>query len=523
MASRRHRDIVGVVLSVAWLAACGPAERSSPADEPAPEVEQELVVGAGEDEFTVQANRQRLGMYPLNASICEPLVRLTHDFRVEPWLATRWEFRGDNTFRLVLRTGVRFHDGSPLNAAAVKHSLDRTTDRIQHSFLSGESVRIVDDSTVDVRPARPNLRLIEQLVHPSYSIVAPGTDPAVRPICTGPFRFVDYVPHTRLVVARNDDYWGEKARLQRLTLRFIPDENTRALALRSKEVDAIVDVNRSAVDALRRDRDIRVVMAPPGAVILMYLAVRGRAPHTLLGDRAVRRALALAIDRRALAERILDGHATVAHTVNPPAVLGRYAALVQGVRHDPREAARLLDATGWRLGGGNVRAKNGRRLALRMITQPGGVDRAVAEYVQAQLAAVGIEVAIEALDAAAYQHRLNAGRFDLDIEVPNQNDANPAFLLALRWYSRSNVQSAAFMAPGDRYDAAVEEALSALDHEQVQAKAGAAMRILVDDEAAAIPLAGVYRIYAMRQRVRGLDRPHPARTHQWWNTVWLDR
>ena len=522
-----------VVLALAALAGCertapdheagGRAARRTPDDAAEPHAQQELVVGAGQDEFGLALNRPRLGMYPLNAGICEPLLRLTHDFQVEPWLATRWEYRGDNTYRFTLRPGVKFHNGQPFNAEAVKYTIDRAvSNRNDYSFLSEESVRIVDDSTVDIRPAQPNLRLLEQLVHPTYAMIAPGSNPAVQPVCTGPFRFLEYVKQDHLTVARNDAYWGEKARLNKLTFRFIPDEHTRALALQAGDVDAMFDVNRSMVRGLRATGGVRIVTAPPGAVILIYVAIRGKTPHTPLSDPVLRRAVALAIDRKALVERILEGHATEVSTVNPPAALGPYASQVTGVPFDPGQAARILDAAGWKVSRGNIRAKNGQRLTLTMITQPGAVDAALAQFVQAQLAQVGIEVKIEQLDPGAFENRLNAGQFDLDIEVPSQNDANPAFLLALRWYSKSNVRSTVFFAPGPRFDAIVEQALAAPDREQVQNKAAEAMHVLVDEEVAAIPLAGIYRIYAMKDRVRGFE-PHPSRLNQGWSTVWLAR
>lgn len=516
--------VVAPVLVTLMLLISAGCERAEPtAGQPRPADKQEMVVGAGADDFVLEINRHRLGMYPLNANICETLVRLTPDFRVEPWLATRWEYRGDNTFRFTLRPGIRFHDGRPFDATAVKFSLDRAARTgIGHSFLSGESVRIVDDTTVDVRPARPNLRLVEQLVHSSYSIVAPGSDPAVHPVCTGPFRFVEYVRGNRLTVERNDDYWGKKARLRKLTFRFIPDENTRALALRSGEVDAIFDVGRSMVAGLEKSPGIKVVAAPPGSVILTYITTRGRPPYTRMADPAVRRAVAMAIDRQALAEGILEGHAAFVNTVNPPAVLGSYARLVKGVRHDPAEAGRILDAAGWKMGNDRVRVREGQRLSLVMITQPGSVDPAIAQYVQAGLAQVGIETRIEQLDPGAYTSRVNGGQFDMDIEVPTQNDANPAFLLALRWYAASDVKSAVYMAAGARFDALVEQALAATDHEQVQRSAAEAMHLLVDEEAAAIPLAGIHRIYGMKTRVHGFE-PHASRLNQWWNTVWLSR
>ncbi len=483
---------------------------------------QELVVAAGQDEFGLELNRHRLGMYPLNAGVCEPLVRLTHDFRVEPWLAARWAYRGDGTYRFTLRQGVRFHDGRVLDAASVKYTIDHSVaTRTQYSFLDEHSAQVVDDSTVDIRPGRANTRLLEQLVHPTYAIIAPGNDPAVHPICTGPFRFVEYVRQDHLTVERNESYWGEKAKLRRLTFRFLPDDNTRALALRAGDLEAIFDVPRSMVAGLEHTSGITIMTAPPGAVIVLYIATRGRGAHARLADPMLRRAIAMAIDRRTLVEQVLDGYGAMVNTVNPPTVLGQYASRVTGVPYDPTGAARLLDRAGWTAAGDQrVRSKGGERLTLTLIAQPSGVDRAVTEYVQAQLARVGIDMRVERLDPAAFESRLNGGEFDLDLEVPNQNDANPAFLLALRWYSKSSVKSTAFLAAGPRFDDAVEQALSAPDHETLQRRAADAMHILVDEEVAAIPLAGIYRIYAMSSRVHGFD-PHPSKTNQWWSTVWL--
>ncbi len=512
-----------VVGALFGLPGCDGPRAEAEVDSTVPAERQELVVGAGADDFVLEINRHRLGMYPINASICESLVRLTPEFGIEPWLATRWEYRGDNTWRFHLRTGVRFHDGQPFEAEGVRYSLHRAvrTD-IGHGFLTENSVRVVNDTTVDVRTSQPNLRLVEQLVHPSFSMVAPGSDPATRPICTGPFRFAQYVRGSHLTAERNDRYWGEKAKLRKLTFRFIPDDNTRALALRSGEVDLILDVHRSMAAALEAAPGIRVVRAAPGAVMLVYIATRGEPPYTKLADPTLRRAVALAIDRQLLVDRVLEGEAAAVPTVNPPVVLGRHAARVKGVPHDPREAARLLEAAGWRVGGDGVRVRDGDRLRLTMLTQPGSVDPAVAQFVQAELARVGIEVEIEQLDPGAYSSRINSGRFDLDIELPNQNDANPAFLLALRWYPKSEVASATFMAAGARYDTIINQALAARDREQVQEKAAEAMHLLLGEQVGAIPLAGIYRIYAMKNRVQGFE-PHPSKTNQWWNTVWLAR
>ncbi|HXG69570.1 MAG TPA: ABC transporter substrate-binding protein [Gemmatimonadaceae bacterium] len=480
-----------------------------------------LVIGVAGDEYGLQLNRSRVGMYPLNASICEAPFRLSQALATEPSLGAKAEHRGGNTLRVTLRGDVTFHDGTPLTAIAVKETMDRSVRlRTQYSFLSDSSVRIVDDTTIDITPSVLNLRLAEQLAHPTYGVTATGTDPTIRPICTGPFQFVEYVPKSHITVERYDGYWGQKARIKRLTFRFYPDDNTRALALRAGEVDGIYDVNRGMVRSLQKLPGIRVVTSPPGAVMLMHVATRGAAPYDLMSEPALRRAVALGIDRRLLVDRVLGGYASVVSTVNPPVVLGRHAPLVNGIAYDADAARRTLDSAGWKAAADGSRSRRGRRLELSLISQTGVVDRAVLEFVQAQLAQVGIRVRVEQLEAGAFESRLNSGRFDIDIEVPNQNDANPAFLLALRWYTKSNVRSAPFMLAGPRFDSLVAASLAAPERDAAQRFAALAMHELVDRQAAAIPLAGIFRIHALSTRIRGFE-PHPARVSQSWSEAWV--
>ena len=466
-----------------------------------------LIVAYGADEYPLALNRERLGRYPLNAGICEPLVRLSTDFAVAPALAVRWKPHGPDAVEFVLRHGVTFSDGAPLTARAIASTFAQAARaHLDYSFLSDSSVRVVDDTTLLVRPAQTNRRIVDQLVHSTYSILEPGSDATRHPICTGPFRLSEYVAHDHLTVIRNERYWGPRARIDTVIFRFIPDETTRILSLRSHDVDAIVDVARANADALARVPGIRVVTAPPGAVIVMYMNLNGTGSFAQLRDVRLRRTLAMAMDRRTFVTSVLAAGAIVASTVNPPHVLGTYASLVHGVPFEPASAMAMLQ---------------GHRRVLKLIAEPGSIDRATVEYVQAELARVGVDVTIDPLDAAAYNSRLNSGTFDLDLEVPNQNDANPAFLLALRWYSNSNTQSARFMHASPRFDTLVERALVSTTEDGARRAAAEAMHQLVDVEVGAVPLAGISRLYAMSDRVRGFV-PHPSRLNQDWSTVWLD-
>ncbi len=485
-----------------------------------PQGEQVLVVGAGDDGFQTPTTKPRLAMYPLNANTCETLVRMNPDFGTEPLLATSWEYLGDNTFRFHLREGVTFHNGEPFTAEAVRYSMQRLVEKEIDflAFLGPDSVTVVDDHTVDIRPEQPNLRLVEQIVHPSYSILAPGTEPENEDVvCTGPFRFRDYEPDDRLVVDRFDDYWGESAQLEEMTFRFIPDDQTRRLALESGEVDIIFDVPRQQVSDIEARDDLELATADPGAVMVARMNVKGAEGHQLLTNEEVRRALGLSIDRQALVD-LWDGHANIVPTVNPPAALGTYADLVEGFTYDPDRARQILEEAGWTEGDNGIRQRDGQRLSLGLLFEQGD-DIQPLEIIQAHARQVGIEIQLQPLpEGTSISDRAAEGQFDFTVWTPNQNDANPSFLLTLQWWSQSRVPWTTYQHPGGRFDELVAQSLATPELDEARRLAAEAQQVLIDEQAAAIPLVGIFRIYAMKPDVQGF-RPHPSRNNQTWATV----
>lgn len=486
------------------------------------------MVSFGPDEYvTDEINMKRLGMYPLNAGICEPLVRLATDFSIEPSLATSWEYVGDNTFQFELRDGVTFHDGSELDAEAVKYTLDYTAQEPatgSFTFVGEGSTKIVDERTVSVIPTQPNLRLIEQINHPTFGIMAPGSDPLENqdPVCTGPFVLDSYQEEQQLVVTRNEDYWGDQAQLDKITFRFIPDDSTRAAALQAGEVDVILVTEHGIVESLEQDPRLKVVNAPPGQNIVIYIAQRGAGGEKVTADPAVRRAIAHAIDRETYVNDVLDGRAELVHTINPPAILGEYADMIQGIPYDPQAAEQLLDEAGWTEGADGIRTKDGERLSIDIIFDPARITLSTPEYVQEQLRQVGIDARVLQLEAAAYLERLETGDYHLDISAPNQNDGDPAFLLALRWWSKSATPNAKFISPGPgtEFDRLVARTRSTTDPDELRRLAAEAMKVLVEEEVAGISLAGTYRIWVMRREVEGFE-PHPSGINQSWDTIYL--
>ena len=492
----------------------------------APADVQELVVGVDADPWVeAETNRKRRPNYPLNADVCETLVRMNTDFQVESGLAD-WEFVGDNTYRFTLKDGPTFSDGTPVTAEAVEYTIDYTVQEPQtgSAGLGPDSPTIVDGSTVDITPETPNLRLLEELTHPTFSVLAPGSDPLndVNVTCTGPFEVVSYEPERELVVARNENYWGDPAELDKITFRFYPDDTTRTLALQNGEVDLVTEIPQGIVSSLEGLPGVKVERGPAGRVMVLNMARRDLAgADKILADPLVREAVAASLDQEALVEGVLDGNAEVINTVGPPAILGEYAAQVQGVPFDPDEAGRLLDQAGWTRQGEGVRTKDGQPLALDILFA-GTINVAIVEFLQSQLEDVGMQVNIDQLEAGSSADRIEAGEFDLNIVVPNQNNADPIFLPALQYSTQGINTQAPFISPGPgtEFEEIVLQVQATADPDEVRRLAAEAHRLLVDVEFAAVPLAGLNRIFAMREEVQGVEI-HPSDTNQRWSTVFI--
>ncbi|MDQ6737587.1 MAG: ABC transporter substrate-binding protein [Gemmatimonadota bacterium] len=478
-----------------------------------------LIVAADGDGYGLGGDAE-LGLYPLNANIYEPLARLSPDYHAEPMLATRWEFLAPNTWRFHLRRGVRFHDGSLFTAAAVRWSMERMAKRgAGATSIAPGSTRVVDDSTVDITPVLPNRRLPEQLTHPVYSIMAAGSDPAQHPIGTGPFRLVDYRPSDRITVARFDGYWGGRALLAGITFRFIPDPASRVLMLRAGEADV--------VEAFPREiSDPRIVRSPVSGYEALDVTIHGVRPYDLGSDRAIRRAIAAAVDRTEIARNVWRGAAETTPTVVPAALLGAFASRIHGSTFDPAAARAILDSAGWRVGAGGIRRRGGRPLVLTLIVGfPNPyIHRPMPELVQSFLRNIGIDLRIvEVPDDAAYQARIRSGEGDLWAEAGGQNDANPCFLAQLLFYSGPRLHPSGYahlFAPGPTLDRFVVACRDAQTRTEAERNAAEAERVLVDDDFVIIPLAATRRVWGASARVRNFV-PHPSSLSQRWERVTL--
>lgn len=521
----------GALIVVLLTASCGSDEPSRGEAQALAEV-QELVIGAPENTTEIKPPPEAnvaLGYGDANAPVFETLVRMPPDFSIEPLLATEWEFEAPSTWRFKLREGVTFHNGDPFNAEAVAYTVNKLWAKQDANILGvdSDSAKVVDEHTVEVTTKEPNLRLVEQLVHPSNAIQAPdtyageGTEPKSTPTGTGPFQFVSYDKPTEMVVKRFENYWGPTPTLQKITFRFIPDDNSRVLALRAGEVDAIYDVPREQANQLEQAEGVHIARSKVGAYDALLVNSHGERPYDILGDPQVRKALTHAIDKQTVVDNVWKGNAEVMNTVIPAPVLGQYADLVRGYPYDPNRAGQLLDEAGWTMGSDGIRTKDDRSLKLTLVVVDAELQRPMPELVKSQLKKVGIDLQIDVPgDANVYYDRIESGKGDLFAEVGNQNDANPIFLGAIF----TGVQPGGFSSYGEafgphgRYDEIFKKAFTTPDTEEVRRMAAEAMHVAVDQYVAGIPIAGIYRIWGLSDRVQGFQ-PHPSAVNQYWSMV----
>jgi len=331
--------------------------------------------------------------------IYETLVRVTPDNQVVAGLATEWTFVEPTRLRFTLRSGVSFHDGSELDAAAVAASLERLLDpataapgRFVVSAIA--AVEVVDAMTLDVVTREPFAPILSHLAHPVASVVPVGlADTLARqPVGTGPYRFVAWVDGSQVELVANDGYWGGTPAIERVVVRIIPEVSTQIVELRSGGVDIIFNVPPDNYISLQGDAQL--VTASIEGWGSAHLGINMADPA--LADLRVRQAIAHAIDKALITEEFLRGLASPAVAPIPSTVRFAASDLVEPYPYDPEGARALLAEAG---------ATN-LRLRLDVFQNPD--LEAVAQVLQFALAEIGIDLSIRVQDFAAYTQAVEA-------------------------------------------------------------------------------------------------------------------
>ena len=404
------------------------------------------------------------GVHTAAGLLYDGLLALDDSLRPSPALAVRWEVEdGGARYRFHLRRGVQWHDGAPFSAADVVFTFEqmllRYHARTRASMGSSlVSVAAVDDSTVLFTFRRPYAPLLQQLdvseapILPAHLYA--GRDPLrnpvnVAPVGTGPFRFVSYTPHSEIRYAVNDRYFRGPSALKAVVLRIIPDEDTQVAALEAGEVDWLFTVPGPARRRLARDSRVRLVrsaLSAGGSNCITTLGFNLERPW--FRDLRVRKAIAHAVNRPQFVERVLFGEGRAADAPISSGIAFAHASDIAVPAYDTVEAARLLEAAGWRRTGTGPRiargvagVKDGTPFTIGFKGMPSQI--VYGDLLRAQLHAVGIDFRPEPLEQAVFAASVFTAR-DFDTAIGAYCNGTDPEIGVRRMYVTSSIAPVPF-------------------------------------------------------------------------------
>jgi peptide/nickel transport system substrate-binding protein len=362
----------------------------------------ELVVAEGVEVGQLDPHRARATQdYTYGEAVFDTLLRLT-DGVISPKLAVSHRLIDDRTWEFKLRKGVKFHNGDPFTAKDVKFSFDRMLDPATknpqiHLFMTMEKTTIIDDYTVTVTTKGPDPLLEKRLclgasIIPSSYIEKQGIEEFLKkPIGTGPFKFVNWTKNDRMTLEAFKDYWGGAPKLDRVTIKPIPEASSRVAALETGEVDIITNVPPFLIPKLQGKKGIGVKTVLSGRIILVNLNTRedGQEP---LKHQKVRQALNYAIDKKLIIDKILMGSA-----IERAALLTNYHygfdPSIKPYPYDPERAKKLLAEAGYKDG-----------FTLDFVTPSGRylMDKEVSEAICGMLNKVGIKTDLRVMEFGTF-------------------------------------------------------------------------------------------------------------------------
>jgi peptide/nickel transport system substrate-binding protein len=398
-----------------------------------------------------EASRSNVGRV-VKQNINETLTEINpKDGSITPRLATEWEQIDPLTWRFKLREGVKFHDGEPFNAEAVKFSIERTLDdridcEIRIKFFGGMEVTpvVVDDYTIDIKTSEPAPILPTMMG--TMTVVSPNTVVGERtrePVGTGPYTFDQWDVGEKIVLKRFPDYWGEQPDVETATYVFRTESAVRAAMVETGEAD--IAPNIAVQDATNPDMDFSY---PNSETSRLRIDVQ-KPP---LDDIRVRKALNLAVDRDAMRGTIFSKDVIPATQLIVPSISGHNDDL-KVYPYDPQEAKRLLDEA--RADGAPV--DNEIVIIGRTNIYPNATE--AAEAIMAMYQAIGLNVSLRMLEVAEWVDWLTKPFADdrpvnVQQSQHDNNNGDPVFTVFNKYHSEGGQSTYSF----PELDKMIEEA-----------------------------------------------------------------
>jgi peptide/nickel transport system substrate-binding protein len=465
----------------------------------------------------------RLAEMPLN-------MNTIGDVGYTPKLAQSWAWSKDSlSIAFSINPNARWHDGKPVRASDVRFTLSvfkdpKTGSAMTPLIANVDSITVRDSLTAVAwfhrRTAEQFWDLVFQMPIMPEHIWAniphdklATSDAARAPIGSGRFRFVRFEPGVRVELMADTANYRGRPKLDRLVWSIVPDIGASVAALLTGQADVLEFMPPDVVakvDSSATHRSVRFV-----GLLFSYMGFnmndpkRLNAPHPIFGDRQVRRALSMAMDRAAMLRNVFDTNGVLGSGPYPRAMADTGVKLLP---FDRAHAAALLDSAGWVMGANGIRAKAGKPLTFSVMVPSSSRPRMnYAVLIQEQLKSVGADMKIETLEFQTFRERQAAFAFDAAM-MSTSYDPSPSTLKQ----SWSIVSIGKGGQNFDRYanpvfDATLDSALAESNPAKAQATARRAYQMLVDD-APAVWLYDVLTVAGIHKRIR----PVGMRGDAWW-------
>ncbi|WP_090823448.1 glutathione ABC transporter substrate-binding protein [Paenibacillus sp. yr247] len=362
-----------------------------------------------------------------HGKIYEGLVKQDKNMEIQPSLATEWKKVNETTWEFKLRQGVKFHDGTPFNAAAVKKTIDRVLDKKTASsrkdlFEMITEVKIIDDYTIQLITSYPFAPLLANLAHYAGGIISPkaideqGDKLGQNPSGTGPFKFESWTPGQEIKLSKNNEYWGEKAKVEKVTFRVIPEDSTRIALVETGEAQLAEPVPVTDVERVSKSSSMTLVRSDALGVDYVGFNLKKKP----FDDVRVRKAINLAVDTEAILSGVYNNVGSKATSPMGPKVWG-FNPNLKGYPYDVNKAKELLKEAGYSNGFKTTIWTNDNKTRVK-----------VAEVIQSQLKGIGINAEIKVLEWGAYLEATAKGEHDMYVlgwsNLTGDADYNQYFL-----------------------------------------------------------------------------------------------
>ncbi len=453
-----------------------------------------LLIGLGRDFYYGPEDRTFLHG---STNVWESLVYLDANLNAQPWLASDFYPSEDGRiWTFALQEGIKFHDGSIMNAEVVKDNLQRLSKHpgTAQPYSELVDIRVVDDLTIEVELAVPMPAFPEMISYFPCAIFSPlvlneENNGLTEPIGTGPYKFEEY-GNDQITLAAFNEYWNGKPEIDKVIFKYIPDANTRVAALLAGEVDVLADVGvilPEQVPLLEVEPSIEIMTVEVLTTIYMHFQTESEPFH----NSELRRAVTMLLDREELVATMLEGIGRPAQGVITP--LAEYWINPASTpAYDPDEATALINR--------HLQGNTNIKLLVNTAWTARWPMLSIAQYLQTELNARGFNAEILSLEAGAYNDAVKTGDYNITFTPWTGSDPDDFFRTWILSTGSFNLNRGMLFS-NSGVDILIEQAASEMDQRN-RRNLYFTLQDIVAEEAPISPIYHDMTVYAARDYVK---------------------